>query len=137
MLAIFDLDKALVSLLHRDKYVNDAVGVLMLTNSEFRAMITQSARHIPEVATKTLNLDLGIGALLVPAVMGYIQEFPVEFPALYPGEEARAGIIAVPYPQLMFACLKACVRSTFLETSLDSLPLFKAVTNMRPVVHMG
>jgi hypothetical protein len=39
----------------------------------------------------------------------------------------RSGTIQIPYVDVLLMVLKACLRSTFLETSLDSTPLFDAV----------
>jgi len=39
------------------------------------------------------------------------------------------------YTEVLMAVLKAAVRSAFLETSLDALPLYEKVMGMNEVVH--
>ncbi|KAF2115757.1 hypothetical protein BDV96DRAFT_659036 [Lophiotrema nucula] len=134
---IFKLDEGLSSVLHPDPRVNDAIGVLMITNEEFRALIAQSARHIDESVDTTLEFDVANGTLNVPAVMGFIQRFPVEIAVLYPELRRDDGPITITLRELMFAALKARVRGAVLETSLDSLPLFKAFFDLARVVHLG
>jgi hypothetical protein len=135
--AIYDLDAALATRLHSDPRVNDAIGVLMLTNEEFRDLIAQSARHIEESINTSIVLDVANSTLNVPAVMGFVQRFPVELALLHPGLPTDDGPITITYCEVMFAALKACVRSTFLGTSLDSLPLFRTVLEMDTVVYIG
>jgi hypothetical protein len=132
---IFELDEALTSVLHPDPRVNSTIGVLMITNEEFRALISQSARHIEESVNTTLELDIVKGTLNIPAVMGFIQRFPVELAVLHPELPRSDGPITVKYREVMFAALKASVRSAVLETSLDSLPLFRAFFNLKSVAY--
>lgn len=46
------------------------------------------------------------------------------------------GVIKIKYHHLLFAALKACLRGVFLETSLDSAPLFEAFLDMGETIHM-
>jgi hypothetical protein len=132
--AIYDLDVALATRLHPDTRVNNGIGVLMITNEEFRDIITQSARHIDEAINTSIVLDVVNGTLNVPAVMGFTQRFPLALALLHPELPNDDGPITITFGEVIFAALKASVRSTFLETSLDSLPLFRTVLEMDTVV---
>ena len=135
--AIHGLDAALAARLHPDPRVNSAIGVLMLTNEEFRDLIAQSARHIDESINSSIVLDSAHSTLNVPAVMGIIQRFPVELASLHPQLPRDDGPTTITFREVMFAALKACVRSTFSGTSLGSVPLFRTVLEMNPVVYIA
>jgi hypothetical protein len=124
---LHEVDIVIESLIMQDPRVNAAVGVAMLTSAEFRDLVARSARLIPESKDKTLVLDIGTSSgLSIPSLMGVVQKFPVDLGVLFPGENIGAGAVEISFSHFMFAALKACLRSAFLETSLDSTPLFEA-----------
>lgn len=118
-----------------------AIRVVTITNAEFQDFLTGAVRMIPESAGKSVTVDLGPASTLnVPSLMGIIRKYPVDVQHLYPGENIDIETVDVKFHHLVFAALKACLRSTIsrgLETSLDSTPLFKAFLNMNEVVYMG
>jgi hypothetical protein len=134
---ILGLDEALLPLLHSDPRVNDAIGVLMMTNEEFRALISQSVRHIDDLMATSIELDVVNATLNVPAVMGFIQRFPVHLDVLHPTLPRTDGPLAIKFLEVMFAALRASLKSAALETSLDSLPLFKAFFGLSNVAYLG
>ena len=123
---LFRLDEVLIRNLHPDKRANDAIGVLMITNPEFRSLIAQSLRHIPMTAGTSVTVDLAKSCLVMPTVMGVLQEFAIDFDSLFPGTDPRAPAITITYTMLLILSLRASLRSTFFETSVDSLPLFES-----------
>lgn len=125
--SIFNLDSALQDSLHANPKVNLAVGVLVITNAEFRAMITQSARHIDAAARSSIDLNFSQSRIEVSSYFGIPQYFPIDFHVLCHGEVLPEQPIEIPFNVLLMAALKAILRSTFLNTSLNSLPLFKKV----------
>lgn len=125
--SIFNLDHALLTSLHDNLKVNLAIGILVLTNPEFRSMITQSARHIEAAAQSSIALNLRESRIEVSSVFGIPQIFPIDFEVLCPGEVLPDEVVAIPYVNLIMAALKATLRSTFLNTSVNSLPLFSKV----------
>ncbi|KAJ9602905.1 hypothetical protein H2200_012685 [Cladophialophora chaetospira] len=135
---LHEMDTILASLLATDERVNAAIGVVTLTNNEFRDIMSQTVRLIPESKDATIELTLGTPATLnVPTVMGAVQRFVVDLGALFPSTPVGAGTVSIKYAHVVFAVLKACLRSAMIETSLDSSPLFTAFLQMNDVVYMG
>ncbi|GAB1312575.1 hypothetical protein MFIFM68171_02785 [Madurella fahalii] len=127
----------------RNGAVNASVGIIMLTSAEFRDTIARIARLIPESKDKSVKLESGFGTLMsylvIPSLMGLNQRFPVDLTVLYPGntEVMNIGVFSISSTQLLLAALRACLRSAFLETSLDSTPLFEAYMAMTDITRMG
>jgi hypothetical protein len=132
---LYKLDMSIESLVMQDPSVNVAIGVVMLTSAEFRDIVARSARLIPESKDKTVMLDLGpTPGLKIPSIMGVVQRFPVDLGALFPGDDLTPGEVEISFSHLLFAALKACLRSAFLETILDSTPVFEAFLSMDKVI---
>ncbi|KAH9240173.1 hypothetical protein K456DRAFT_1719498 [Colletotrichum gloeosporioides 23] len=135
---IYSLDIILQELLPLNAKAMASVGVVTITSAEFRDFLTSVVRMIPESTGKSVTLDLGPASTLnVPSVMGVIQKYPVDITQIFPGENISIEAVEIRFHHLIFAALKACLRSTVLETSLDSTPLFEAFLQMNEVVHMG
>ncbi|KXH27640.1 hypothetical protein CSAL01_04511 [Colletotrichum salicis] len=114
-----------------------AIGVVIITSAEFRDFLARAVRMIAESAGKSVRLDLGPASTLnIPAVMGNIQKYPVDLTQLFPGENISVEVVEIGFHHMIFAALKACLRSTALETSPDSTPLFEAFLDMDDVVYM-
>ncbi|KAJ5556372.1 hypothetical protein N7494_000287 [Penicillium frequentans] len=129
-----ELDSVLTTLTSPDLKSNTAIGIIMLTSAEFRDIIAQSARLIPQSKDKVVTLKLGkLSTLDIPSSMGVVQKFPIDQSVLFPDQKVRTEVVH----HLLFAALKACLRSVFLETSLDSTPLFGAFLKIGETVHMG
>lgn len=134
----YDLDKYLARLQTADKFADTALGVLMLINSEFRDIVTQSSRHIPALKGSTVDLTFGDPpALELPTVMGVVRKFPVELGAMFPGEVLGAQTTKVKYSDVMFAALRACLRSAILKTSINSTPLYDRWLRMGEIIQVG
>lgn len=135
---VFALDTVLEALVDPRPRVTNSIGVLMITSAEFRDIVARLARMITEASDKSITFDMGpVGMLCIPSLLGVVQKFPVDIGALYPGQTIAVEAIQVSYSQMMFAALKACLRSVFLETCLDSAPLFEAFLGMGDEVQIG
>lgn len=135
--AIYTLDVMLQDLLPLDLKATAAISVVTLTSAEFRNMITIVARLISESKDKTITLDIGPASTLnVPLVMSIAQKFPIDMAVLFPKETISTQSIDIRFSHMMFAALKACLRSAFLATSPDSTPLFEAFAEMDDIVNM-
>jgi hypothetical protein len=135
--AIFELDQALHNLAHPNPKVDIIIGVLMITNAEFRSMIAQSARHLDISINSGVDVDFGAGSLNIQAVFGIMQPFPFDLDVLFPNEIVEHNIVRVKYSAVILSALKASLRSAFLVTSMDSLPLFELVMSSDGLVHFG
>jgi hypothetical protein len=135
---LFELDSVLTTILSPDIRANTAIGIFMLTSAEFRDIIAQSVRLIPQSKDKVVTFELGkFSTLNIPSSMGAVQKFPVDQSVLFPDQKVCTEVVQIKYHHLLFAALKACLRSVFLETSLDSTPLFRAFLKTGEAVHMG
>lgn len=137
---IYEMDTALQhALLPLDEKVIDAIGVLTISNPEFRDLITLAIRRIPQSADQTVKLCLLDPAIVLKSVLGSEQRFPVDLLALFPNFVVTHGTIDIDisFTNLILMVLKASVRSAFLKTSLDSLPLFERVMKLDDVVYVG
>lgn len=135
---LYALDQTLDTLTGGNELVRVAVQALVLTNTEFREIVGQSIRRIEECAGLIIKLDLVTSTINIPTVFGIVQKFPIEISVLLdePLSVQGQGHFDIGYTELLMLVLKASLRSAFLETSLDSLPLFKKVMSMNDVIHV-
>jgi hypothetical protein len=133
-----ELDSVLSTFVSPDLKANTAIGVIMLTSAEFRDLIAQSARLIPQSKDKVVVLEVSqLPTLNIPSSMGVVQKFPIDRSVICLDQHVSTEIIEIKYHHLLFGALKACLRSVLLDTSLDSTPLFEAFMAMGEIVHMG
>jgi hypothetical protein len=126
---LYDLDCALVTTVDREPDVYLFIQVLAMTSPEFRDLISQSLRDLEACLDSSLSFDAAPATISTYTIMGARKVFPMDSDVLVddPRGFVRSGTIQVPYVDVLLLVLKACLRSTFLETSLDSTPLFDAV----------
>lgn len=134
---IHEMDTILQNSLPLDEKVVDAIGVLAITNEEFRDLINMSIRRIPQSINQTVRLNMNNPALIMRTVLGVQQRFPVDLSALFPNYTASQGAVEISFTDLILIVLKASLRSVFLKTSMDPLPLFDQVMKMDDVVYIG
>jgi hypothetical protein len=126
---LYDLDCALVTTVDHEPDVYLFIQVLAMTSPEFRDLISQSLRDLEACLDSNLSFDAAPATISTYTIMGARKVFPLDLDVLLddPRASIRSGTIQVPYVDVLLLVLKACLRSTFLETSLDSTPLFDAV----------
>lgn len=137
-LHIWALDKLLDDCINNDELVKTSVQIITLTSPEFRDIISQSVRMLDECINSKIHLNLDDATLNVPAVFGIVKKFPVDRGLLVEsaGRALPPGVLEIDYTVLILLALKATIRSSFLETSLDSTPLFEKVMAMSDVVYV-
>ena len=126
---LYDLDYTLVTTVDREPDIHLFIQVLAMTSAEFRDLISQSLRDLEACLDSNLSFDAAPATISTYTIMGARKVFPLDLDVLVDDPHAfiRSGTIQVPYVDVLLLVLKACLRSTFLETSLDSTPLFDAV----------
>jgi hypothetical protein len=62
------------------------MGILMITNFEFQRLVYQSIRHLNEVTSSTIQLDMRVTTLKVPSEFGVMQHFQMDMDQIAPGE---------------------------------------------------
>lgn len=132
---LYTLDQALSKVRKGDEVANLAIQALTLTNAEFRDLITQTLRRIDEGLHSSMSLDLKKSTIDIITVMGLVQHFAVDLDVLV-SKPAKDGQLVIPYTRVMLLVLQASLRSTVLETSMDSLPLFQQVLGLTETVWM-
>lgn len=137
-LHIWALDMLLESCIDPCDLVQVSVQLVTLTSPEFRDILSQSVRMLGEFINVKVHLDVDNASLNVPAMLGIIQKFPVDRGLLSEtaGGALPSGLLDILYTELVLLSLKATVRSAFLETSLDSTPLFERVMAMSEVIYV-
>jgi len=128
---LYDLDRSLESTVSRNPDVHLFVQVLVITSPEFRDLISHSLRELAACLDmeSSVHFDAARATMCTWTIMGALKEFPIHLDILLddPRGFPRSGLTKVSYVDVLFLVLKACLRSAFLETSLDSTPLFDAV----------
>jgi hypothetical protein len=79
--------------------------------------------------TSTVNVNTSFGV---------VQKFPIDLESLVarPDEVDTTAKHVLSYPMVILLMLKGCLRSAFLDTSLDSLPLFNRTLELNEVVNV-
>lgn len=128
---IYQLEKALKGAIHEEQSVALFIQVLVLTNTEFRDVMKQSLRKLQQCLSASVTVDMESGTVDVITVFGVVQKFPVS------GNIDRTIKHVVSYEQVLLMALKAVVRSTFLQTSLNSEPLLDRVLEMEEITTLS
>jgi hypothetical protein len=138
---VYELDKALQENIKCLDWESLFVQVVALTSSEFRDLINQSLRNIKDCVKSQITIDVSdvTASVNVPAAFGMIQRFPIDTDVLMERADIPSivGQHVLSYPTVLLLFLKAVVRSTFLRTSLDSMPLWDVVLSAEEVVVDG
>jgi hypothetical protein len=128
---LYKLDIVLQELLEAHDLAAKVVGILIITNEEFRSLVNQSARHLDvALVSAGIILDIPNGVLRTPSVLGISQEFGVDFATLYPNGGIPNSIFPINLSTVLLAAVKACVRSALLEATWGSKPLLNFVMGM-------
>jgi hypothetical protein len=127
--ALYDLDNALIETVNRDPDVHLFVQVLTVTSPEFRSLISQSLRDPEACLPGKITFDAETATIAIGTVMGAVKRLPIDLDVLLdnPQRFVRSEVTELRYVEVLLLLLKACLRSTFLKTSLDSTPLFDDV----------
>ena len=106
------LDAELESLGQRDghRIVEFIIGVLMITNEEFQALLYQSLRHLQEAASSTITVNLAAATITIPSAFGVLQTFHIDLDRIDPGGMRNSDAFTVTYTVVILAAMKACLR---------------------------
>ncbi|KAH7471345.1 hypothetical protein FOMA001_g13595 [Fusarium oxysporum f. sp. matthiolae] len=137
MTTICELDEILEGIVPSDKRITNGVGVLILCHEEFRDLITLAVRRMAQSISRTVQIDLENPAIVIKAVLGAEQRFPIDMNILFPDFLPEQQSIEITFTTLITIALKASLRSSFLKTSLNSLPLLERVVEMDDIIYIG
>ena len=134
--SLYKLDQVLGELGQRDDklIIDRMVGILMLTNEEFRELFYQSLRHLQETSLSVIQVDLRAATIKIPSVFGFTQTFTLDLDRIYPSQDRSHDTQSVAYSAVVLAALKGCLRSYMLTQCYDSGPLLTMVDQCSDVV---
>ncbi|OQV00008.1 hypothetical protein CLAIMM_05567 [Cladophialophora immunda] len=130
------LETKLKSLTSHQPVASDMIGILVLTNEEFRTLMLQSARHLGAPSSPGVELSVKDSTLRTPSVFGLSQEFDLDLDKLYPKGVPGAQTVPIDMPILILSSLRACVRSLLFECTWNAKPLFDFVLGLPEVANL-
>lgn len=131
---LYELDEALASLQHEVPEIPLMVGVLVLTNQEYRDLIYQSTRHLDKIAKPSdvetvFNLDTG--NVTVSGPFGVKHVFVVDQGELLkhlPGHTAgQRRVFRIDHATILLAAVKAHLRSLLFSECIDGSDIQKVM----------
>lgn len=131
------LEKIVINLSHKNEQVNEMIGIMMITNSEFMNLVRQSARRFDQAPPATINADMRSGVLKIPSAFGILQEFPLSITELYPRGTFTDDLIPIRYSAVLISSLRACLRSAMLRDCFSSNPLIEKVLGFQSTIHVS
>ena len=134
---MFQLERLLRAIGHHIERVNELIGVMMITNSEFINLVRESAERFDQAPATSVEASLRSGAIKVPGAFGILLEFPVSIDEIYAGETPLDQVVMVPFPMVLIASLRACLKSAMLGDCFESEPLLGQVLGWNDVVYLS
>ncbi|KAK2607689.1 hypothetical protein N8I77_006350 [Diaporthe amygdali] len=124
---LYELDEILSSMQHRTMEVSLMIGVLVLTNTEYRELIYQSVRQVSSTTSNLPKVDTEMdfekGHVTVPGAFGIEHIFMVDLDCLLEDlpnhQRSQSRTIKVDFATVLLAALKAYIRSLMLENCID------------------
>ncbi|KAL2209806.1 hypothetical protein CC79DRAFT_462056 [Sarocladium strictum] len=137
--AAYKLELALADLGNRGEraYIDDLVGILAITNIEFRELVYDSLRSVREMTPSTaIQIEMPSATLKLPKAFGVMQYFFTDWQAMFPDEERQHETIDVSYADVVLATVRALVKCELLRSCPDANPLVVALMRMGDVGYM-
>ena len=132
----YKLDRILEELgQHGDRLIIDRmIGILMITNEEFKELFYQSLRHLQQATNSTIEVDTRAATISIPSAFGVLQTFALDLDKVYPDQKRGHDPLSVPYSAIVIAALKSCTRSQMLRDCFDAGPLIEFVQDSSDLV---
>ncbi|MCJ1248500.1 hypothetical protein MMC30_005718 [Trapelia coarctata] len=140
MQALYLFQQNIKSVVHKSSRANQMIGILMISNAEFFALVLESARFLETAGTMPIDIDLTAGTIKVLSGFGVTRTFVVDVDILSPGPnrgstpEAKATIL---HTHVLMASLEACLTSVMLNCSFDADRFVSEVLECDEVLFMG
>ena len=140
-----ELDDVLESLQHPLSEVSLMVGVLLLTNVEYRELVYQSIRHITTATSSIQNtetvLEFDTGNVIVAGAFGIRHTFVVDLASLrvHLPEDQRAQVrsVKIDFATVLLASFKAYLRSVMATKYIDGSDIEDAMIYEDDVYHIS
>ena len=114
------------------------IGILMITNDEFRDLFYQSLRHLSQATQSTVRVDPRAATVSIPSAFGVLQTFQLDLDRMYPSQtRISSEAVAVPYSVVVLAALKSCTRSQMLMDCFNARPLIDLIREWTDIVYVG
>ena len=134
----YKLDYILDNLGQREerRIIDSMIGILMITNQEYQELFYQSLRHLQQITTSTIQVDMRAGTIKIPSAFGVLQTFTIDLDAIYRGQTRSHESVNVPYSATVLASLRGCLRSQMLSNCFDADPLMETIQDCGDVVYL-
>ncbi|KAK7999300.1 hypothetical protein PG990_011900 [Apiospora arundinis] len=118
-------------------FIDQIIGTLAITNSEFRDQVYDSLWRLHETASSmSVELEMPSATLKVPMAFGLMQHFYVDWQEMFPDQVRNQETLSVSYKVVVLAATRSLVRCAMLQHCPDSRPLLDAVLGIEDVVYM-
>ncbi|KAK8097540.1 hypothetical protein PG984_016679 [Apiospora sp. TS-2023a] len=117
-------------------FIDQVIGILAITNVEFRDLVYESLKNLRETAASTIELEMPSATLKVPMAFGIMQHFYVDWQEMFPGQARSPETLNVSYTVVVLAAVRSLTKCAMLRSCPDSRPLLDAVLGMDDVVYM-
>ncbi len=114
--------------------IDRMIGILIITNEEFRSLFYQSLRNVEQATLSTIQVDMRTATIMVPSAFGILQTFVLDLDDIYPDQTWSYDPVIVPYSAIVLAALKSCLRSQMLMDCFHADPLFQMAYKVKDVV---
>ncbi|KAK7968614.1 hypothetical protein PG996_002960 [Apiospora saccharicola] len=131
------LDESLGEMGNQDDlvFIDHIIGILAITNVEFRDLVYESLRNPRETASLSVELEIPSATLKVPIAFGVVQHFYVDWQEMALEQSRNRQTLQMSYSVIVLAATRSLVRCIMLRNCPDSRPLLDAVLDMDDVVY--
>ena len=112
-----------------------AIGMIFITSGIFRSFVLSTVRDENSQGVLTLDPNSKSFTIIGPGTFSGMS-FVLDFDAVF-SEAPPQGPVSFTSQKVLFAALRACVRSVVFQYSLDSTDLLEFVGHMEDVVHVA
>lgn len=139
-----ELDEVLSRIQHEIPEVSLMIGVLVLTNTEYRELIYQSVRHaksdISNLPKADTELNFDTGHVRIPGPFGIEHVFVVDLNCLLEDlpshQRSQIRTMKVDFAKVLLASLKAYMRSQMLQNCIDGSDIEEVMGFSEDVYHV-
>ena len=140
MQALYLFQQNIKKLVHKSSRANQMIGILMVTNAEFFALVLESARFLETAGTMPIDIDLTAGTIKVLSGFGVTRTFVVDVHILSPAPNTASApddTATILHTHVLMASLEACLASVMLNCSFDADRFVSEVLDCDEVLFMG
>ncbi|KAK8096272.1 uncharacterized protein PG998_002887 [Apiospora kogelbergensis] len=120
----------------QQRFVGQIIGILAITNTEFRDLVYGSLRGLRETVSSSIDLEMPSATLKVPKAFGVMQHFYGDWQEMFPNLTRDHETLNLSYTVVVLAVTSALVKCTMLTCCPSSSALMNAVLDIGDVAYM-